>query len=147
MIVVVVKSFQGKIFSSLRDIAAILSGKAPASKSIVVVIIILFERIGQYDGVASPILSCELGGTSKEGVQWTVDDLDGGGGLMANKNKSLASESDDDVFVGTIPSLGHSWGERGKFIGSKTKLFEEFKTFFKNSRFSIFFKSIVPARK
>ena len=33
-----------------------------------------------------------LGGTSGEGVQWTVDDLDGGGGLMANKNKSLASE-------------------------------------------------------
>ena len=27
-----------------------------------------------------------LGGTSGEGVQWTVDDLDGGGGLMANKN-------------------------------------------------------------
>jgi hypothetical protein len=43
---------------------------------------------------------------------------------MANKNKSLASESDGDVFVG-IPSLGHSWGERGKFIGSKTKLFEK----------------------
>jgi hypothetical protein len=36
-------------------------------------------------------------------VQWTVDDLDGGGGLMANKNKSLASESERDgvVFVGT----------------------------------------------
>jgi len=48
-------------------------------------------------------------------VQWTVDDLDGGGGLMANKNKSLASESDGDVFVGTIPSLGYSWGwEAGK---------------------------------
>ncbi len=57
MIVVVVKSFlQGKIFSSLRDIAAILSGKAPARKTVVVVIIILFEPIGQYDGVASPIL-------------------------------------------------------------------------------------------
>jgi hypothetical protein len=42
-----------------------------------------------------------LGGTSGEGVQWTVDDLDGGGGLMANKNKSLAFESDGDVFVGT----------------------------------------------
>ena len=26
-----------------------------------------------------------LGGTSGEGVQWTVDDLDGGGGLMAKK--------------------------------------------------------------
>ena len=60
MIVVVVKSFQGKIFSSLRDsaceFAAILSGKAPASKTIVVAIIILFERIGQYDGAVSPIL-------------------------------------------------------------------------------------------
>jgi hypothetical protein len=72
------------------------------------------------------VQSCVLGGTSGEGVQWTVDDLDGGGGLMANKNKSLASESDGDVFVGTIPSLGHSWGERGKFIGSKTKLLKEF---------------------
>jgi hypothetical protein len=51
------------------------------------------------------------GGTSGEGVQWTVDDLDGGGGLMTNKNKSLASESDGDVFVGIIPSLGCSWGE------------------------------------
>ena len=68
------------------------------------------------------VQSCVLGGTSGEGVQWTVDDLDGGGGLLANKNKSLASESDDDVFVGTTPSLGHSWGERGKFIGSKPKL-------------------------
>jgi hypothetical protein len=67
------------------------------------------------------VQSCGLGGTSGEGVQWTVDDLDGGGGLMANKNKSLASESDGDVFVGNIPLLGHSWGERGKFKGSKTK--------------------------
>jgi len=48
-------------------------------------------------------------------VQWTVDDLDSGGGLMTNKNISLASESNGDVFVGTIPLLGHSWGERGKF--------------------------------
>ncbi len=47
-----------------------------------------------------------LGGTSEEGVQLTVDDLNGGGGLMANKNKSLASESNGNVFVGTIPSLG-----------------------------------------
>jgi len=43
-------------------------------------------------------------------VQWTVDDLDSGGGLMTNKNKSLASESNGDVFVGTILLLGHSWG-------------------------------------
>ena len=93
------------------------------------------------------VQSCVLGGTSGEGVQWTVDDLDGGGGLMANKNKSLASESDGDVFVGTIPLLGQSWGERGESIGSKTKLFEKvfsqefrnLKLFFKNSRFSIFF--------
>ncbi len=56
VIVVDVNSFPGKFFSSLRDIAANLSGKAPASKTIVVVIIILFERIGQYDGVVSPIL-------------------------------------------------------------------------------------------
>jgi hypothetical protein len=34
----------------------ILSGKAPASKTIVAVIIILFEQIGQYDGAVSPIL-------------------------------------------------------------------------------------------
>ena len=83
------------------NIAAILSGKAPASKTIVVEIINLFERIGQYDGAVSPVQSCVcvLGGE----VQWTVDDLDGGGGLMANKNKSLASESERDgvVFVGT----------------------------------------------
>ena len=72
------------------------------------------------------VQSYVLGGTSGKGVQWTVDDLDGGGGLMANKNKSLASESDGDVFVGTIPSLGHSWGERGKFIGSIANYLKEF---------------------
>ena len=124
MIVVVVNSFPGKIFSSLRDIAAILIGKAPASKTIVAVIIILFERIGQYDGAVS---SCELGGTSGEGVQWTVDKLDSGGGLMTNKNKSLASESDGDVFVGMVPYL--RWVTHGgsgeSFIGLKTKLFEK----------------------
>jgi hypothetical protein len=38
------------------NIAAILSGKAPASKMIVVVIIILFAGISQYDGAVSPIL-------------------------------------------------------------------------------------------
>jgi len=61
-------------------------------------------------------------------VQWTVDDLDSGGGLMTNKNKSLASESNGDVILCTIPSLslGHSWGGSGEsFIGSKTKLFEK----------------------
>jgi hypothetical protein len=92
-----------------------------------------------------------LGGTSGEGVQWTVDDLDGGGGLMANKNKSLASESDGDVFVGT----NLRWVTRGGSVqfGSGTKLFEKvflqefrnLKLYFKNSRFSIFLKSIVPA--
>ncbi len=53
-------------------------------------------------------------------MQWTVDDLDGGGGLMANKNKSLAFESDGDVFVGTILR----WVTRGGSVqfGSGTKL-------------------------
>ena len=98
------------------------------------------------------VQSCVLGGTSGEGVQWTVDDLDGGGGLMANKNKSLASESDGDVFVGT----NLRWVTRGGSVqfGSGTKLFEKvffqdfrnLKLYFKNSRFSIFLKSIVPAR-
>ena len=61
------------------------------------------------------VQSCVLGGTSGEGVQWTVDDLDGGGGLMANKNKSLASESDGDVFVGTIHTfVGSLMGRAGK---------------------------------
>ncbi len=54
MIVVVVKSLKGKFSARsetvLVNIAAILSGKAPASKTIVVAIIILFEWIGQYDG-------------------------------------------------------------------------------------------------
>ena len=55
-----------------------------------------------------------------------MDDLDSGGGLMTNKNKSLASESNGNVFVGTIPSLGHSWGGSGESsIGLKTKLFEK----------------------
>ncbi len=53
-----------------------------------VAIIILFERIGQYDGAVSPILCA-----------WRRSAVDSG--LMANKNKSLASESDGDVFVGT----------------------------------------------
>ena len=81
-----------------------------------------------------------LGGTSGEGVQWTVDDLDGGGGLMAKK-KRLASESDGDVFVGT----NLRWVTRGGSVqfGSGTKLFEKvflqefrnLKLYFKNSRF------------
>ena len=52
--------FEGKCSACsetvLVNIAAILSGKAPASKKIVVAIIILFEQIGQYDGAVSPIL-------------------------------------------------------------------------------------------
>ncbi len=60
-----------------------------------VIIIILFERIGQYYGV--------------------VDDLDSGGGLMTNKNKSLASESDGDVFVGKYHTfIGSLMGGAGK---------------------------------
>jgi hypothetical protein len=90
------------------------------------------------------VQSCVLGGTSGEGVQWTVDDLDGGSGRMANKNKSLASESDGDVFVGA----NLHWVTRGGSVqfGSGTKLFEKvfsqefrnLKLYFKNSRFSIF---------
>ena len=84
-----------------------------------------------------------------------MDDLDGGGGLMANQNICLASESDGDVLWVPIPSLGHSWGEWGESLGLGTKLFEKvflhefrnLKLFFKNSRFLIFLKSIFPARK
>ncbi len=63
-------------------------------------------------------------------MQWTVDDLVGSGGLMANKNKCLASESDGNVFVGTIPSLGHSWGGELNYLK------------FKNYRFLIFLNSL-----
>ena len=72
---------------------------------------------------------------------------EGSGRLGRWRWTSLGSESDGDVFVGTIlPSLGRSWGERGESIGSVTKLFEKvfshefqnLKLFFKNSRFSIF---------
>jgi hypothetical protein len=67
------------------------------------------------------------------------------------QKKSLASESDGDVFVGT----NLRWVTRGGSVqfGSGTKLFEKvffqdfrnLKLYFKNSRFSIFLKSIVPA--
>ena len=61
------------------------------------------------------VQSCVLGGTSGEGVQWTVDDLDGGGGLMANKHKSLASESDGNMFVGKYHTfVGSLMGGAGK---------------------------------
>ena len=73
-------------------------------------------------------------------------------GPMANKNKSLASESDGDVFVGTNLRWVTRGGSSVQF-GSGTKLFEKvfsqefrnLKLYFKNSRFSIFLKSIVPA--
>jgi hypothetical protein len=73
---------------------------------------------------------------------------------MANKNKSLASESDGDVFVvGTIPSLVTHGGSGESSLVRKLNYLKEFstrvpefQTFFKNSRFSIFFKSIVPAK-
>ena len=100
MIVVSLSSLLKGIYSArsetvLVNIAAILSGKAPASKTIVVAIIILFERIGQYDGAVSPILCA-----------WRRSAVDSGRlgrwwWTMANKNKSLASESDGGVFVGT----------------------------------------------
>ena len=72
------------------NIAVILSGKAPASKTIVVVIIILFELIGQYDGGESNPVCLEA--LAEKGCSGQWRDLDGGGGLTANKNKSLASE-------------------------------------------------------
>jgi len=71
---------------------------------------------------------------------------------MTNTNKSLASESDGDVFVGKCHTfVGSLMGGSGESsIGSKTKLFEkvfpEFKTFLKIPCFQ-FFKSIVPVRK
>ena len=49
-------------------------------------------------------------------------------GLMTNKNKSLASESNGDVFVGMVPYLRwvtHGGGSGESSIGSKTKLFEK----------------------
>jgi len=47
-------------------------------------------------------------------VQWTVDDLDSSGGLMANKNKCLVSESNGDVFVGTHTFAGSLMGGAGR---------------------------------
>jgi hypothetical protein len=44
---------------------------------------------------------------------------------MTNKNKSLVSESDGDVFVGTIPSWVTRGGGSGESsFGLKTTLFE-----------------------
>ena len=56
-------------------------------------------------------------------MQWTVDDFYGGGGLMANKNKSLASESDGDVFV--VVGTNLRWVTRGGSVqfGSGTKYY------------------------
>ncbi len=74
-----------------------------------------------------------------------MDDLDSGGGLMANKNKSLASQNDGDVFVG--PYLCWSlMGGAGKvplvrklnYLKSFLARVPEFKTLFKNSRFRFF---------
>ena len=50
-------------------------------------------------------------------MQWTVDNLDSGGGLMTNKINFLRLRAMAMcLWVSTIPSLGHSWGgERGKF--------------------------------
>ena len=48
-------------------------------------------------------------------MQWTVDDLDSGGGLMTNTNKSLVSESDGDAFVGKCHTfVGSLRGGAGK---------------------------------
>ena len=72
------------------------------------------------------VQSCELGGTSGEGVQWTVDDLDSGGGLMTNKIKVLRLRA--MVMCLWVPYLRwvtHGEGSGESFIGSKTKLFEK----------------------
>ncbi len=55
------------------NIAAIISGEAPASKMIVGVIIILFGRIVQYDGgsESNPLRLKAL--AAKGCMQWTLD--------------------------------------------------------------------------
>ena len=87
-------------------------------------------------------------------MQWTVDNLDSGGGLMANKNKILVSESDGDVFVGTISDtfVGSLMGGAGKvplvqklnYLKSFLARVPEFKPCLKYSRFSIFLNPSFP---
>jgi hypothetical protein len=55
------------------NIAAILSGKAPASKRIVGVIIILFGRIVQYDGGSESNPVCLKALVEKGYMQWMLD--------------------------------------------------------------------------
>jgi len=61
-------------------------------------------------------------------VQWTVDDLDSGGGLMNNKNKVLHLRA--MAMCLRVPYL--CWvthgGRRESSIGSKTKLFDSRKS-------------------
>ena len=57
-------------------------------------------------------------------MQWTVDDLDGGSGLMTNKNKSLASESNGNVVVPYLRWVTHEGSGESSFV-LKTKLFEK----------------------
>ena len=80
-------------------------------------------------------------------MQWTVDDLDSGGRLMTNENKSLASESDGDVFVGKYHTfIGSLMGGAGKvplvqklnYLKSFLARVPEFKTFFKFQVFNFF---------
>ena len=100
------------------------------------------------------VQSCVLGGTSGEGVQWTVDNLDGGGGLMANKIKVLRLRAMAMcLWVAYLCWVSHGGGSGESSIGSKTKLFEKvfsqefqnLKLFQKIPGFQFFFKSIVPA--
>ncbi len=51
-----------------------------------------------------------------------MDDLDGGGELMTNTNKSLASR---EQCCGYNTLVGSLIGGAGKVIGSKTELFEK----------------------
>jgi len=72
------------------------------------------------------VQSCELGGTSGEGVQWTVDDLDSGGGLMTDKIKVLHLRAIAMcLWVPYLRWVTQGGGSGESSIGSKTKLFEK----------------------
>jgi len=60
-------------------------------------------------------------------VQWTVDDLDSGGGLMTNKIKVLRLRvMAMCLWVPYLRWVTHGGGSRESSIGLKTKLFEKF---------------------
>ena len=53
-------------------------------------------------------------------LQWSMD---GGGGLMANKNKCLPSESDGNAFVVTHTFVGSLMGGAGRVHRFGNKIF------------------------